>query len=68
MRGDLSRKGRAFLVAGTLCIGVGAVGFTQLSVGAVAAPALAHFACGLLFGVGLTLNVASWFVGRRAES
>ncbi len=64
MRRELSRKGRAFLVAGMLCIGVGAVAFAQSSAGSAPALPLVHFACGLLFGLGLTLNLASWFVGR----
>ncbi len=63
MRRELSWKGRAFLVVGTLCIGAGAVLFTQLPAGAGVAPALAHGASGFLFGLGVTLNIASWFMG-----
>ncbi len=63
MRRDLSGKGRALLVLGTLCVSTGAAWFT---VGAQSR--LAHAACGLLFGLGVTLNVGSWFVGRRAGS
>ncbi len=56
MRRDLSPRGRALLVAGTLCVSTGAVWFTV-----AAHSPLAHAACGLLFGLGLTLNVGSWF-------
>ncbi len=61
MRRNLTGKGRAFLVVGTLCLSTGAVWFT---VGAHSP--LAHAACGLLFGFGVTLNIASWVVGRRS--
>lgn len=61
MRRDLTLKGRAFLVAGTLCVSTGAAWFT---VGAHSA--FAHAACGFLYGLGLTLNVASW--SHRARS
>ncbi len=61
MRRDLSGKGRAFLVAGTLCVNTGAAWF---AVGAHSA--LAHAACGFLLGMGLTLTVASRF--QRAGS
>ncbi len=62
MRGELSRTGRALLVAGTLCVSTGAVWFT-----AGADSGLAHAACGLLFGLGLTLNVGSWFCRARSS-
>ncbi len=61
MRGNLSVKGRALLVAGTLCLSTGAVWF---AVGAQSA--LAHAASGLLFGLGLTLNVGSRFLREKA--
>ncbi len=59
MRQNLSTKGRAFLVTGTLCVSTGAA---WVAVGA--GSPLAHAAGGLLVGLGLTLNLASWFLGR----
>ncbi len=61
MRRNLSVKGRALLVVGTLCISAGAVWFT---VGAHSP--LAHAGCGLLLGLGVTLNVGSWFLPQRS--
>ncbi len=63
MRRDLSEKGRAFLVVGTLCVSTGAVWYAS-----GAASPLAHLASGFLFGLGVTLNTASWFVGRPRPS
>ncbi len=66
IRRALTTKGRVFLVAGTLCVCVGAAGTAVLPAGAGPHAEVIHFARGLLVGLGVTLNAASWFVGRRA--
>ena len=62
LRPDLTVKGRVFLFLGTLCIGFAAAG-TALAVPGPHADVM-HFARGVLYGLGLTLNIASWRIGR----
>ncbi len=64
LRQELTMKGRAFLVAGTLCVGLAAAGTALTPAGT--GSDLLHFARGVLYGLGVTLNIASWFVGRTA--
>ncbi len=66
MTRDLTTKGRVFLVAGTLCVCIAGAATALLPAAPGPHADLVDFSRGLLYGLGVTLSVASWFMGRAA--